>query len=500
MLSFSIHTIGCKLNQLESEAAADAFRREGFPLVPWEAPPDDGGSSGAALPETPNQGRLLLINTCTVTSMAEQKARRVIRKALREGAWVLTTGCYAQLNGAELEKLGAQFPGRLAVIPGEKKSALLDLPGFLRLHLADSPDADLAALIREWLGSGGPAADGLDGRFHFVPGNFISHSRAFLKIQDGCDRHCTYCRVRIARGESVSLAPDEVLNRLKALEARGCAEAVLTGVNICRYRTASMGLGALVRHLLGGTSRIRLRLSSLEPEDIDEGFLESLGDGRLRPHFHLSIQSGSGKVLEKMGRSYGPEQAARAVSRLREIKGDPFLACDIITGFPGEGEKDFLETLDFCGRMDFAWIHGFPYSPRPGTAAWTFGGRVSQREAGLRAAKLLELARRGRREYAARWLGREAETVLESAGFRGASRTSPAEGGGFLAGTSENYLKILVPRPWLPENLGPGGMLRCRLRRPSELPGCLRRDPLLAEKEWGTGIPGSFDALGEPCP
>jgi threonylcarbamoyladenosine tRNA methylthiotransferase MtaB len=205
---------------------------------------------------------------------------------------------------------------------------------------------------------------------------------------------------------------------------------VLTGVNICRYKSGdnppSMGLGALINCLLRGTERIRLRLSSLEPEDIDGGLLESLKSGRLRPHFHLSIQSGSRRVLEKMGRSYGPEQAAWAVSRLRELKGDPFLACDIITGFPGEEEGDFLETLEFCKQMDVAWIHSFPYSPRPGTAAWVFSGRVPQREASARAAKLLDLARRGRRDYVRRWVGKELELVLEGGGPRG------EKGGAFL--------------------------------------------------------------------
>ncbi|MDR0400325.1 MAG: radical SAM protein [Treponema sp.] len=504
MFSFSIHTIGCKLNQLESEALADAFRREGFPLVPWDAPPDgggDGADSSDGWESPPLRGRrpprrLLLVNTCTVTSMAEQKARRVIRKALREGALVLATGCYAQLNGAELEHLGAQFPGRLLVVPGENKSVLLDLPRFLRSRPADFPE-DPAALVRDWLrgepAAPGPAADSLDGRFHFVPEDFSSHSRAFLKIQDGCDRHCAFCRVRIARGESVSLPPDEVLRRLKALELRGCAEAVLTGVNICRYKGASLGLGGLIRLLLGETSRIRLRLSSLEPEDIDEELLESLKDRRLRPHFHLSIQSGSGKLLKRMGRLYGPEQAAWAVSRLREIKADPFIACDIITGFPGEGEEDFSETLEFCGRMDFAWIHGFPYSPRPGTPAWSFDGQVSQREAGLRAARLLDLARRGRRDYAARWLGRDTELVLEA----GIPRPPPEGGGGFAAGTSENYLKILIPRPWLPGPAAPGDMLRCRLRPLSELPGGTEEASSPAGRD--AGFPGNFDALGEPC-
>jgi threonylcarbamoyladenosine tRNA methylthiotransferase MtaB len=419
--------------------------------------------------------------------MAEQKARRLIRGALREGAWVLVTGCYAQLNGAELAALG-ESSGRLFVIPGDKKSSLLDLPRFLSSSPDDSQGFPQGgkplALIHGWLQGAG---DDPGGPFRFAPEDFTSHSRAFLKIQDGCDRHCSYCRVRIARGKSLSLSPEEVLRRLRALEARGCAEAVLTGVNICRYRAApSMGLGALINLLLGGTERIRLRLSSLEPEDIDGELLESLAGERLRPHFHLSIQSGSGKVLEKMGRNYGPEQAARAISRLRELKGDPFLACDIITGFPGEGEEDFRKTLEFCEQMDFAWIHSFPYSPRPGTAAWAFPGGTPQREAAARAAKLLDLARRGRRAYVRRWLGKELELILEGKGQR---RSPPGarEGTAGLpetpwAGTSENYLKLLVPPVWMPPGLGPGGILRCRVRE-------------------FTGRPprgGGFDGLGEP--
>jgi threonylcarbamoyladenosine tRNA methylthiotransferase MtaB len=481
MLFFSIHTIGCKLNQLESEAVADAFRREGFPVVPWEEP-------------APGR-RLLVINTCTVTSMAEQKARRLIRKVLREesGALVVATGCYAQLNPAALETLGAGFPGRLFILPGQRKSALLDLPSFLGSRLADSPE--MGPLVRDWVL--GPEAPGeaAGGPFRFAPGNFISHSRAFLKIQDGCDRRCGFCRVRLARGGSVSLPPEEVLRRLRALEFRGCAEAVLTGVNICRYGggpdsvAPREGLGALLGRLLEGTSRIRLRLSSLEPEDADEALLESLKHSRLRPHFHLSIQSGSRRVLERMGRAGDPERTARLVSRLREIREDPFIACDIITGFPGEGEAEFLETLEFCRRMDFAWIHSFPYSPRPGTAAWALG--PPQREAGARAARLLDLARQGRRDYARRWLGKELEMVLEGGGGPGGAAFPASRGG-----TSENYLKLLVPPSWLPKGLGPGGVLRCLVREiPGErelagFPGLSRiREP---------GGPGGFDALGDP--
>jgi threonylcarbamoyladenosine tRNA methylthiotransferase MtaB len=409
--------------------------------------------------------------------MAEQKARRLIRAALREGALVLVTGCYAQLNSRELAALAEGTAGRLFITGGDKKSALLDLPRRLAGEGGENPGS-----IQDWLLglSAGTGSSALDGRFRFAPPEFSAHSRAFLKIQDGCDRRCSYCRVRLARGKSVSLPPEEALKRLQALEAAGCAEAVLTGVNICRYTFREDGpadLGGLLDLLLGGTERIRLRLSSLEPEDLDASLLRSLAGGRLRPHFHLSVQSGSGRILERMGRRYGPEQVEQAVSQLRRIKGDPFVACDIIAGFPGEADEDFNATLELCERADFAWIHVFPYSPRPGTPAWRFKGQIPQREISARAGRLLDLARRGRRNYIRRWIGREVELVPET---KTSVLVTPGEkpGGGFRAATSENYLKILVPRPR--EDRIP----RCRLR---EIPP-------------GSGAPAGFDALGDPIP
>ncbi|MDR0731731.1 MAG: radical SAM protein [Treponema sp.] len=494
MLYFSIHTLGCKLNQLEGEAVAEAFQREGFPVIPWEEDPPSGSPR-----------RLMLLNTCTVTSMAEQKARRLIRAALRKGALVLVTGCYAQLNAGELAALEAGTlgeispgdispdtpPGRLFIISGDRKSALLDLPRCL-----SGEGEEIAARIQDWLiglsAEAGPAHPGpavlpdagLDRRFRFAPLEFSTHTRGFLKIQDGCDRHCTYCRVRLARGGSVSLSPEEALGRLRALEAAGYAEAVLTGVNISCYTFRNMDLGGLLDLLIGGTERIRLRLSSLEPDDIDDSLLRSLADGRLRPHFHLSVQSGSGRILERMGRSYGPEKVERAVSQLRRLRGDPFLACDIIVGFPGEGEDDFKETLELCERADFAWIHVFPYSPRPGTPAWKFKDRLPQRELSVRAARLAELARRGRRNYIGRWIGREVELVPET---RAPARLSPDGAGDFCAATSENYLKLLVPRR-LPAG-DPNAVPRCRIRE----------IPRHAGNDSGPISLGGFDALGEPC-
>jgi threonylcarbamoyladenosine tRNA methylthiotransferase MtaB len=271
-------------------------------------------------------------------------------------------------------------------------------------------------------------------------------------------------------------------------------------VNICQYAAGrgldTPGLGGLIAYLLAGTTTIRLRLSSLEPDDIDGALLASLRNPRLRPHFHLSLQSGSAKILERMGRPYDPEKAVWAASRLREIKDDPFLACDMITGFPGETQEDFEQTLELCGRIDFAWIHAFPYSPRPGTAAWDFGEQVPQREAKARVEQLLALARLGRRAYTARWIGRTVEFIPEGKGRTGGppSGTGTESGlGGYLSGTSENYLKLLAPRllAGAQEGSAPGGsaggVLRCVVR---ELPGSMVPD-----------VPpgGEFDALGELC-
>jgi threonylcarbamoyladenosine tRNA methylthiotransferase MtaB len=183
-----------------------------------------------------------------------------------------------------------------------------------------------------------------------------------------------------------------------------------------------------------------------------------------------------------MGRSYGPERVEETVSQLRQLRGDPFLACDIIVGFPGEDDDDFEKTVDLCERVDFAWIHVFPYSPRPGTPAWNFKGRLPQREISARAARLLDLARRGRRNYIRRWIGREVELVPE---YKGSVPLAPAlpaggSGEGFCAATSENYLKLLGPRP-AADSLS-GTVLRCRIR---EIPG---------------SFPGGFDALGDLTP
>jgi threonylcarbamoyladenosine tRNA methylthiotransferase MtaB len=444
MPSAALYTLGCKLNQLESESIADAFRKEGFLVVPlWE--------------DAPEKPDILVINTCTVTSHSEQKARRAIRKALRDypESALIVTGCYAQLDAEALSALDdREGPAgkRLFVIPGENKDYILDLPRFLAGN--GSPGIPVKDLVRDFaaLVPGGGCESA--GSFRFSPADFSFHSRAFLKIQDGCDNRCAYCRVSIARGKSRSLGAKEVLAGLKALEEKGYGEAVLTGVNISQYRDPQKrDLGGLLEYLLKETASIRLRLSSIEPGLFDPRFIRAVSHERVQPHFHLSLQSASAPVLARMGRSYTPAEAGEGLGLLRAAKNDPFLACDIIAGFPGENQGEFEKTFEFCRKAGFAWIHAFPFSRRPGTAAWNFTDLVSEQEADLRVERLGELALEGRKRYVRRWLGKETEVIPEEA---------QGKISGFAAGVSANYLKILIPLNGRPPPEA-RKILRCRI-------------------------------------
>jgi threonylcarbamoyladenosine tRNA methylthiotransferase MtaB len=445
----TFQTFGCKLNQLETEALADSFARAGAAVLPQ-------GS----------EAELHVLNTCTVTGKAEQKARRSIRAALAAGprspgreAVVVVTGCYAQVEAEAIEGLGE----RVVAVRGEDKALLHGLAAWL----ADEwqGHGDLLEAVRDWraaaaaragvLAAGGATdeADGAgvaasgagarpgnaarDGRFAFSPAAFAFHSRPSLKIQDGCNNRCSYCRVCIARGPSVSLEPAIVLERLRALEDSGAAEAVLTGVNLSQYRSGGLGFAGLLGYLLAGTSRIAIRLSSFEPDRVDAAFLEAFGERRVRPHLHLPIQSGSDAVLARMGRRYTASEILAACEALRKVKGDPFLAADLIAGFPGETDTDFEATLSTAAAAGLAWIHAFPFSARPGTAAWDLRPRVPERIAGERVAALTALAEVGREAYLARWMGREVEAVLETS-YDGAVGDAGGAGNAGAAGDTED--------------------------------------------------------------
>ncbi|MDR0456263.1 MAG: tRNA (N(6)-L-threonylcarbamoyladenosine(37)-C(2))-methylthiotransferase MtaB [Treponema sp.] len=472
MYSVAFYTLGCKLNQLESEALADSFRKAGFFIVP----------SGTPIPEP----GIIIINTCTVTSKADQKSRRLIRKALRENpdSCVIVTGCYAQLDSTEIELLETEaaagvsgnrsfdrrpndhrsfdrrpFSRRLFVLGGGRgdssdsagavKSAVLELPEYVLKATASMPESPLSGgllpkVLETWI----EQAKG-EGPFSFKPEEFSFHSRGYLKIQDGCDNGCSYCRVYLARGNSVSLPREAALAELRSFEGRGCAELMITGVNITQYNHCGLGLAGLLECLLEGSASIALRLASLEPEGINEKLVSVLAHPRIRPHFHLSVQSGSDTVLQRMGRAYRSQTVEQGAALLRSVKDNPFLACDIIAGFPGETEAEFEETLNLCEKIGFAWIHAFPYSKRPGTKAFSLKNPVCEREVTRRVEALNAAALRGRRDYAQAWLGRELSAIVEKA---------EPDSAGRRRAVTENYLKVLVN---CSADYSPGSSLRC---------------------------------------
>jgi threonylcarbamoyladenosine tRNA methylthiotransferase MtaB len=409
------HTFGCKLNQYETESIAQAL-----------------GLRGAEIVSAREEADFYIINTCTVTARADHKARTFVRNLVRsrQHSFIVVTGCSAQMEAAEFSGIDP----RVIVVPQSQKAVLLGLPG-----------ADAAAILRDAMriapGTGRPDP------FTFESSEPSFHSRAFLKIQDGCDNRCAYCRVPLARGPSVSLPLQKAVERARGIEARGYREIVMTGVNISAYRSGENGLGTLLRALLGSLTRARLRLSSLEPEAITGEFADILSHPRICAHFHLAVQSGSDNVLAGMRRRYKASQIEEAVSLLRGVKNDPFLAADMLVGFPGETDEDFKKTKRMAEGLDFSSLHVFPFSPRKGTKAADLRGRISESAATRRAAELGALSGELAEGYRKRWAGREVEVLIEK---KSAKK-------GFSRGVSSNYLKVRLDG--LPDGVNASGML-----------------------------------------
>lgn len=395
-----IYTLGCRLNQAESEAVAERFQNAGFTLSSWSS------------------ADIVIVNSCTVTAKAEQKARRMIRR-FAERSEVIVTGCYAELEKDEVLSLS----DKVTVFSLKEKASLLSLPEHIRTALSAGMSAHEAIVS---------FTERSDDFFAFDASSFQYHSRAYLKVQDGCDNSCGYCRTTIARGPAVSLPAEEAVRRALEIEAKGFHEIMLTGVNLTMYDHDGEGLGGLVEKLLAALGDgMRLRLSSMEPDHVDERLLDTLSDHRMQPHFHIPIQSASAKVLERASRRYSIEHVEHIIECMRDAKDDPFIACDVIAGLPGEGDREFMETYDFLDRNGFAAMHVFPYSPRPGTPLYGARDRAEERVRDERAEKLRELSARHSLEYIKRQMGKRLEILVENGS----------------EGTTGNYLKgsVLLP-------------------------------------------------------
>lgn len=405
-MRIAIYTLGCKLNQCESEGLADAFDRQGFSVV-----------------KPSEEAEMYLVNTCTVTSKAEQKARRMIRKFahMAERPIVLVTGCYAQMNEEDIRLLD----DRLLVVPLDKKASLLMLPGMMSTLLKSGMSAYDA--VRAFLDGDHTESTPFD----YQSVTFVYHARAFLKIEDGCDNSCAYCRVTLARGPAMSLSAGEVVSRCLEIEQGGYREIVFTGVNITAYSSEGHDLAGLLELVLSRLSeRTSIRLSSLEPDMITDRLIEICRDPRVRPHFHIPIQTASERLLHHVNRDYSMETAERQIRKLVSVKESPFLAADIMTGMPSESDEDHQCTLDFLKDLGFSQVHVFPFSPRPGTILYHDREKVPEYRRDERASEIRQLSGELYQGYIKACHQKEVSGIIEQCSQ------------GRCTAVTENYLKV----------------------------------------------------------
>ncbi len=378
----ALQTVGCKLNQAESESLARRLVQAGYHIVSPDANHD-----------------VYLLNTCTVTHNADRKCRHLLRLAHRRNpkALIIASGCYAQRDAEELGRI----EGVTLVVGNEDKERLLDIIGAMGARSGQDQSTP---------------------RFR---------NRAMVKIQDGCSQHCSYCIVPRVRGRERDVDPDQVLADVRTRIAEGHREIVLTGTQIGGYG-GDGELEGLVQRILAETDVPRLRLSSIQPQDLSPSFLRLWRDSRLCRHLHLALQSGSDAVLRRMRRCYSVADYEHAVNMAREAIPGLAITTDIMVGFPGESDEEFEESILFCQRIGFARLHVFPYSERPGTTAARMTDKVDERTKRLRNQQMLKLAQGSAQQFQSQFLGLTLPVLWEQ------------ERDGIWSGLSDNYIRVFT--------------------------------------------------------
>jgi threonylcarbamoyladenosine tRNA methylthiotransferase MtaB len=382
----ALDCLGCKLNQAEVQQLTGHLAAAGYRIVPPEEKAD-----------------IYILNTCTVTHIADRKSRQLLRQARRRhpAAQLVAIGCYAGRAANEL----ARIEGVELVLDNEQKWRLPEL-----LEAAGPRKKPPAA----------PES----------PDYSRQRTRAFLRVQDGCRNFCAYCIVPLVRSREASVPAAEVLAQVRERLAAGFMEVVLTGTEIGAYASEGIALKGLLERILAETDIPRLRLSSLQPHQITTGLAGLWKNPRLCPHFHLSLQSGSDAVLKRMKRRYHTEDYRRAVALIRESIPDVAITTDVIVGFPGETDTEFRQTYDFCRRIKFARIHVFPYSPRPGTAAADLPQQIAEQVKKERSRQMLSLAKESSQGFQQQFLSRTLEVLWEQ------------QANGIWSGLTGNYIKV----------------------------------------------------------
>lgn len=396
---FKVVTLGCRTNQYESQAYSDQLRALGY------APAEEG-----------EEAEFCIVNTCTVTEAADSSSRHQIRQLARKnpGARIVVTGCLAERKPKELEKI----PGVELVVPNREKERLvkLALPG------EDVPEFS----IRQ----------------------FEAHTRAFVKVQDGCNSFCTYCIIPYVRGRSRSRRVKEILEEIRELIRNGYKEVVITGINVGDFDGAPapgeipLRLADLVRAVDGLEGLKRLRVSSIDPDEVDEDLADAILNGKTTcPSMHVVLQSGSNVILKRMNRKYTREIFMETIEKLKKVRSDFSFTTDIIVGFPGESERDFEDTLEIMDRVRFAKVHMFPYSVRERTRAALYPNKVAAEVIQERKQRLIRLTEQHAFELRNNYVGTQRSVLFEK-----------MEDGAHSSGYTDNFLPVIVEGARIPAN------------------------------------------------
>ncbi len=382
-MKIALDTLGCKLNQAETEALARELL-----------------SSGQELVTQPENADIFVLFTCTVTHTADAKARHLLNRVRRcnPGILIVATGCYAQREPAALEKLAD------IVVDNRDKATLSQKLMDLEISQRRTTPVIKTEILRR--------------------------TRSFVKIQDGCNHFCAYCIVPHVRQGEKSQPLQEIVKTINKLESEGYQEIVLTGTRIGGYQDHGKNLADLIQTLLSRTAIKRFRLSSLQPQEIKPELLSLWADKRLCPHFHLSLQSGSDTVLKRMNRRYTTGQYAGMVEAIRRQVPEAAITTDVIVGFPGETDAEFEESLDFCRRMEFARLHVFIFSPRTGTAAAVMPEQVDEKVKKHRSQMMLAVAEENTRKFREKFRGNLLDVLWEKVED------------GVWSGVTGNYIRV----------------------------------------------------------
>jgi threonylcarbamoyladenosine tRNA methylthiotransferase MtaB len=407
----AFYTLGCKLNFSETSTIARNFQEEGFERVDFEEIAD-----------------IYVINTCSVTDNADKQFKQIVKKAMKlnEKAFVAAVGCYAQLKPEEL----ASVDGVDLVLGATEKFKITD-------YLNDLSKNDMGEVH---------SCEIEEADFYVGSYSFGDRTRAFLKVQDGCDYKCTYCTIPLARGISRSDALENVLKNASEISQKGIKEIVLTGVNIGDYGKGEFGNKKhehtfldLVKALDEVEGIERLRISSIEPNLLKNETIEFVSKSRtFVPHFHIPLQSGSNVILKKMKRRYLREVYTDRVTKIREVMPHACIGVDVIVGFPGETDEDFLETYNFLNEMEISYLHVFTYSERDNTEAAEMPDVVPMNVRNKRSKMLRGLSVKKRRAFYESQIGTNRTVLFESENKEG-----------YIHGFTENYVKVKTP--WNPE-------------------------------------------------